>query len=166
MSDNHQEGPDPGSEELSDESYDEATVKLSHEDGDVAGEPAHDQTQHIPAFQEESTEDGEVYVILPDGEGGDIPVIETEVVDEAGGLLDKAPLSLEDLEDVPIRDSNPLFEATQIDEAADGFAQTEICSEARRPSARRAPSRKCSMKMMFLTLRRMTRRASVLTTVV
>jgi len=130
MSDNDLERPnsglpDPGEEELSEEGYDEATVRMPEEEGDIAGDLVEglDEQQATP-MGEGSTDDGEVYVILPDGEGGDIPVVETEVVDEEIGLLDAATPA-ENLEDVPIRDSNPLFEATQVDGAAVEVADTE-----------------------------------------
>lgn len=118
MRDNDLDGPDsgrpdPDEEDLSEEGRDEATVRLPVEYDDVLDTEAA-PTQSIPGLEEGSAEDSEVYVILPDGEGVDIPVVETEVV-EGVGLLDAATPS-EKLEDVPIRDSNPLFEATQLED--------------------------------------------------
>ncbi|HVR75844.1 MAG TPA: hypothetical protein VMT52_16045 [Planctomycetota bacterium] len=100
-----------------DEDFAGATEELPQydESGETEAHPTSmlDETSAADSSEGGDTED--VFVILPEGEGGDIPMVETEAVDEMDGTRTEAvPLqSMESLADIPLRSSNPLLGDTQ-----------------------------------------------------
>lgn len=102
-----------------DEDFPGATEELPQYDeaGDTEAHPTIvlDETAAVDSSEGEGGDTEDVFVILPEGEGGDIPMVETEAVDEMDGTRTEAvPMqSMESLADIPLRSSNPLLGDTQ-----------------------------------------------------
>lgn len=134
------ESEDPGQEDVTEQ----IPLVLEEELGDPAsgagpasaeyeGDEQLGRTEEIEGPAEADGED-DVFVILTDGEGADIPIVETEVVDEAGSELgDDLGVGTEKVpedsgaraEDVGLLSSNPLEPGIEVrDDGGEWLAPT------------------------------------------